>query len=73
MRMPIYEVSSSVAGPVGILGAGIPAVQQQGITEIILLIAVISLNPRRHNVLPIPALDGGRCGQWLFFGSSKSL
>ena len=56
----LREVSSSVAGPVGILGVIFPAVQQQGITEIILLVAVISLTLAVMNALPIPALDGGR-------------
>ena len=54
------EVSNSVAGPVGILGVIFPSAQQQGVEQIILLTAVISLTLAVMNALPIPALDGGR-------------
>lgn len=50
----------SVAGPIGILGVIFPAAQQAGLTQIILLTAIISLTLAVMNVLPIPALDGGR-------------
>lgn len=56
----LRDVSSSVAGPVGILGVIFPAVQKQGVTEVVLLIAVISLTLAVMNALPVPALDGGR-------------
>lgn len=52
--------SSSVAGPVGILGTIFPAAEQAGPTQLIFLTAIISLTLSVMNVLPIPALDGGR-------------
>lgn len=53
-------VGSSVAGPVGILGVIFPEVQKLGIKALIQLAAIISLTLAVMNVLPIPALDGGR-------------
>lgn len=58
----IDEVGKSVAGPVGMLGVIFPQAGQAGITAILLLAALISLSLAVMNVLPIPALDGGR---WL--------
>lgn len=52
--------SGSVAGPVGILGTIFPAAEQAGLTQLIFLSAIISLTLAVMNVLPIPALDGGR-------------
>lgn len=54
------EVSSSVAGPVGILGVLFPSASQQGIGQLLLLTAIISMTLAIMNFLPIPALDGGR-------------
>ncbi len=56
----LQTVSSSVAGPVGILGTIFPAAEQAGPTQLIFLTALISLTLAVMNVLPIPALDGGR-------------
>ena len=53
------EASSSVAGPIGILGTIFPAAGQGGISQILFLTAIISLTLAVMNVLPIPALDGG--------------
>lgn len=50
----------SVAGPIGILGTIFPAAEQAGTTQLVFLTAVISLTLAVMNVLPIPALDGGR-------------
>lgn len=50
----------SVAGPIGIIGVIFPAAQQSGPTQLVLLTAIISLTLAVMNVLPIPALDGGR-------------
>lgn len=58
----IDEVGKSVAGPVGMLGVIFPQAGQAGVTAILLLAALISLSLAVMNVLPIPALDGGR---WL--------
>lgn len=52
--------SNSVAGPVGILGVIFPQMQQAGLKPLLLLTAIISLSLAVMNVLPIPALDGGR-------------
>ncbi len=58
----INEVSQGVAGPVGILGVIFPQMSQAGFGAIIFLTAIISLSLAVMNILPIPALDGGR---WL--------
>lgn len=50
----------SVAGPVGILGVIFPSAQQAGLTQLVLLTALISLALAVMNALPIPGLDGGR-------------
>ena len=56
----VASASDSVAGPVGILGVIFPAAQQAGFTSLIMLVSVISIALAVMNVLPIPALDGGR-------------
>lgn len=56
----LQTVSASVAGPVGILGMIFPSAAEAGPTELIFLTAIISLTLAVMNVLPIPALDGGR-------------
>ncbi len=56
----LASVSQSVTGPVGILGVIFPQAQQAGIKTLVLITAVISLSLAVMNVLPIPALDGGR-------------
>ncbi len=50
----------SVAGPVGILGTIFPAAAKAGLTQLTFLTAIISLTLAVMNILPIPALDGGR-------------
>lgn len=50
---------SQVAGPVGIVGL-VGDAAQFGITSLLLFTAVISLNLAVINLLPFPALDGGR-------------
>lgn len=56
----LQSVGNSVAGPVGILGTIFPAAEQAGLTQLIFLSAIISLTLAVMNILPIPALDGGR-------------
>ncbi len=56
----LQVAGDSVAGPIGILGVLFPAAQQAGPTAFIFITAVISLTLAVMNVLPIPALDGGR-------------
>lgn len=53
-------VGASVAGPIGILGIIFPSAAEAGLTELLFLTAIISLTLAVMNVLPIPALDGGR-------------
>ncbi len=56
----LKSVGDGVSGPVGILGTIFPAAQQAGLTQLVFLTAIISLSLAVMNVLPIPALDGGR-------------
>ncbi|HEX7483824.1 MAG TPA: M50 family metallopeptidase [Candidatus Saccharimonadales bacterium] len=56
----LAKAGNSVAGPVGILGTIFPAAEQAGLTQLVLLTAIISLTLAVMNALPIPALDGGR-------------
>ena len=59
-RADLANVSENVAGPIGILGVLFPSVVDHGIDQVILLAAIISLTLAVMNILPIPALDGGR-------------
>lgn len=56
----LQAAGDSVAGPIGILGVLFPAAQQAGFGTFIFITALISLTLAVMNVLPIPALDGGR-------------
>lgn len=58
----ISSVGDSVSGPVGIIGMLFPAFTAAGPTNLAFLAALISVSLACMNVLPIPALDGGR---WL--------
>ena len=58
----ISSVGDSVSGPVGIVGVLFPAFTAAGPTNLAFLTALISVSLACMNVLPIPALDGGR---WL--------
>jgi len=64
----IKSVGDSVAGPIGILGGIFPTAIQGGITQLIMLTAIVSISLAVMNILPIPALDGGR---WLTMASFK--
>lgn len=59
-KADLAVVSESVAGPIGILGVIFPSVLDAGLTQVLLLAAIISLTLAVMNILPIPALDGGR-------------
>lgn len=59
-REAISEVGDSVSGPVGIIGTLFPAFTAAGPTNLAFLAAIISISLACMNVLPIPALDGGR-------------
>ncbi len=67
----LKTVGDSVAGPIGILGTIFPAAQQAGLTQLVFLTAIISLSLAVMNVLPIPALDGGRWFTMVIFRLSK--
>ncbi|HMI09867.1 MAG TPA: M50 family metallopeptidase [Candidatus Saccharimonadales bacterium] len=59
-KTSLDAAGNSVAGPIGILGVIFPAAEQAGLSQLIFLTALISLTLAVMNVLPIPALDGGR-------------
>ena len=50
---------SQVAGPVGIAGA-VGTASAQGLGDLFSIMAIISINLALINLIPIPALDGGR-------------
>ena len=54
------NVSNSVAGPLAILGILFPSAREAGISALLFMTALISLALAIMNILPIPALDGGR-------------
>lgn len=54
------ELSSQVSGPVGIAQITHQTTQTGDLNEVLKLIALLSLSLGAINVLPIPALDGGR-------------
>ena len=53
-------VSQSVGGPITIFGVLFPAAGQAGVPYVIMIMALIALTLAVMNILPIPALDGGR-------------
>lgn len=59
-REAIETVGDSVTGPVGIIGILFPTFTSMGPANLAFLAAVISISLACMNVLPIPALDGGR-------------
>ena len=65
----ISSVGDSVSGPVGIIGVLFPAFTSAGPTNLAFLGALISVSLACMNVLPIPALDGGR---WLLIAIFKA-
>ena len=56
----LNQLSSNVAGPIGILGVLFPSAVEAGIVPLLTVTAIISLTLAVMNILPIPALDGGR-------------
>lgn len=55
-----FNVPKDVAGPIGIYQVTGQALQFGGLTGVLQLLALLSLNLAVINILPIPALDGGR-------------
>ena len=64
----ISAVGESISGPVGIIGVLFPTFTAAGPTNLAFLAALISVSLACMNVLPIPALDGGR---WLLIAIYK--
>lgn len=67
-REAIETVGDSVTGPVGILGVLFPSFVSTGPANVAFIAALISISLACMNVLPIPALDGGR---WVLIGIYK--
>lgn len=59
-KSDLAEAGDGVAGPVGIFGTLFPAASKAGLVHILLITAILSLTLAVMNILPIPALDGGR-------------
>lgn len=56
----LAEVNQNVGGPIVILGMLFPAARADGLGSLLLVTALVSLTLAVMNILPIPALDGGR-------------
>ena len=67
-RAALSDASDQVSGPVGIIGQIFPTFTSAGATNVAFLAALISISLACMNVLPIPALDGGR---WLLIAFYK--
>lgn len=67
-REDLNAAGDAVSGPVGIIGVLFPAFANAGISNLAFLAALISISLACMNVLPIPALDGGR---WLLIAIFK--
>ena len=64
----VKAAGDSVSGPVGIIGVLFPNMLSSGIGNLMFFTALISISLACMNVLPIPALDGGR---WLLIAIFK--
>lgn len=64
----LSAAGDSVSGPIGIIGVIFPAFASSGIANLVFLAALISVSLACMNILPIPALDGGR---WLLIAIYK--
>lgn len=64
----LAAAGDSVSGPIGIIGIIFPSFTASGLTNLAFLTALISVSLACMNVLPIPALDGGR---WLLIAIYK--
>jgi regulator of sigma E protease len=63
----LEEAGQNVAGPIGILGSIFPQAREAGIVTLLFLTGIISMTLAVINILPIPALDGGRLFVTLLF------
>jgi len=64
----LSAAGDAVSGPIGIIGIIFPAFASSGTANLAFLAALISVSLACMNVLPIPALDGGR---WLLIAIYK--
>lgn len=64
----ISAAGDAVSGPIGIIGIIFPTFASSGASNLAFLAALISVSLACMNVLPIPALDGGR---WLLIAIYK--
>lgn len=64
----LSSAGDAVSGPIGIIGIIFPAFASSGASNLAFLAALISVSLACMNVLPIPALDGGR---WLLIAIYK--
>lgn len=64
----LQAAGDSVSGPIGIIGVIFPAFASTGLANLAFLAALISVSLACMNILPIPALDGGR---WLLIAIYK--
>ena len=63
----LSKAGESVSGPVMVIGGIFPNIVSMGMDMILMLTAIISISLACMNVLPIPALDGGRwCMTFIF-------
>lgn len=67
-RAALGDVSEQVSGPIGIVGIIFPNFTSTGFANVAFLAALISVSLACMNILPIPALDGGR---WLLIAIFK--
>lgn len=67
----VSAAGNSVGGPLSIIGVFFPAAQKAGLVMLLFLTALISLTLAVMNVLPVPALDGGRLFLMLIFRALK--
>ena len=56
----LSSASQSVGGPLSIFGILFPVAERAGMRYVVMMTALISLTLAVMNILPIPALDGGR-------------
>jgi regulator of sigma E protease len=59
-REAIGRAGEGLAGPIGIVGMIFPQFMSTGLINLLFLTALISVSLACMNLLPIPALDGGR-------------
>ena len=65
------DAGQGVAGPIGIIGTILPNAVRSGLMPILLITAFISMTLAIMNILPIPALDGGRWYTMALFRAIK--